>query len=777
MVSSNQPATADSTLAAPSRRVSSGRIALPSRHALAAAGPWLVVALAAVGLIVATVHAAARGAVPGFIPGPGGHIVALDPGSPASAAGLRTGDRVAAINRLPVDDAAWSALHGLPALGDALVSIGSPGRFRLFDLVLMPASTVQFAGDVAALAVAAFLCLAAALSLARPRTGTAAPLLAVSTASASLAVSTSVMAPWHLWIAWIVVPAAALAALTVRTAAGLQVAGQLSPRAVRLPIVVAIPSMLLVFVAMGSHDDQWLVWAMCGAAALSVTAIVSPITNRILRPGTSKALITALSTLCGLIPIWLWPGFTVLSALTGREVHLAYDPAPAALWACAGLAPMAVMDLAVGSRIFSRPAEPLSRLLLSIVAGLAGVGLAWLIVGPVSPAVPPAALAIAGLVIFIAVQQGASALLARYIQAPPAAVEAAIAEVTAHAEEPGTAEHLAAGLVERLARVLHVEYVAITAAESPASPGERILAAHSSAGPEAPGLPPEDCLPEWNPWTNPTAHMMKVPLRGDGAVSGALYLGVSSPGRWPEYDPGDLDRLGLTLGMAIRGRLAAAQLEERANSMVALARRLSQAHEQERANLSRELHDVVAQELIALTRHLRRYNAENLPPPAIWADMLAGAQDALVAIRRICNGLRPAILDLGLVPALRDLISSVAETSDADVGLSVIGQERRLDGDLEFALFRVAQESLSNAIAHAGATMIRVEVEFADRVVVRVRDDGRGFEVPDRFEDLPGDHLGMLGMRERVALHGGQLSVTSARGRGTTVEAWIAPKG
>jgi signal transduction histidine kinase len=89
----------------------------------------------------------------------------------------------------------------------------------------------------------------------------------------------------------------------------------------------------------------------------------------------------------------------------------------------------------------------------------------------------------------------------------------------------------------------------------------------------------------------------------------------------------------------------------------------------------------------------------------------------------------------------------------------------------------VAQESLSNAIAHAGATMIRVEVEFADRVVVRVRDDGRGFEVPDRFEDLPGDHLGMLGMRERIVQHGGQLTVASVEGRGTTVEAWIAPKG
>jgi signal transduction histidine kinase len=535
--------------------------------------------------------------------------------------------------------------------------------------------------------------------------------------------------------------------------------------------------MLPVIVAIARHDDQWLVWALYGAAALSLTAVVSPITNRILLPGKAKALATALGTLCGLLPLWLWPGITILVALTGHEANPAHDPAPSALWACLGLAPAAFVDLAVGSRIFGSHAEQLARLMLSITAGLAAIGLAWLALGPISPAVPYAAVAVAGLAVFIAVQQSAGALLARYMQAPSAAVETAIAEVTAHADEAGTAEQLAAGLAERLARVLHVQYVAITAAESLPSLPERTLATYGSSVPQAPEPSPDNRRSGSIPVSPSTEYVVSVPLRGDGDVAGALHLGVSSHDRWPEYDPGDLDRLGLTLGLAVRSRIAAAQAAERANSMMALARRLSQAHEQERANLSRELHDVVAQELIALTRHLRRYDAENLPPPAIWADMLAGAQDALVAIRRICNGLRPAILDLGLVPALRDLIASVAETSDADIALSVIGRERRFDGDLEFALFRVAQESLSNAVAHAGARVIRVEVEFAEAVVVRVRDDGRGFDVPERFEDLPGDHLGMIGMRERIAQHGGQLNVSSTKGRGTTIEAWISAKG
>ncbi len=284
-----------------------------------------------------------------------------------------------------------------------------------------------------------------------------------------------------------------------------------------------------------------------------------------------------------------------------------------------------------------------------------------------------------------------------------------------------------------------------------------------------------------------------VPLCWNNRQGAVLLLGPRRSGE--PYDAPDLEEIGGLCGvlaLAFGSLDLIASLRERTATLGHLTHRLAHAHEQERAHLSHELHDVVAQELIALTRQLRRYSDGRVAPPAIQADMLASAQDALAATRRICNGLRPAILDLGLVPALRDLVADTAERAAAtEVSLSVSGREQRMVEDLEFALFRVAQEGLTNALTHARARQVRLEVVFEgpdlDRepgpglmvgpgvevttAYLRVRDDGRGFVPPARFEDLPGDHLGLIGMRERLAEFGGQLILTSAPGQGTVLEA------
>jgi signal transduction histidine kinase len=266
-----------------------------------------------------------------------------------------------------------------------------------------------------------------------------------------------------------------------------------------------------------------------------------------------------------------------------------------------------------------------------------------------------------------------------------------------------------------------------------------------------------------------------VPLWWDGAQGGALALGPrAGDDPYPEPDLRQISAIAGTLALALHAQQLVSHLHERTTSLVALTHRLSHAHEQERAHLSRELHDVVAQELIALTRQLQRYGHESPPPPAIWADMLAAAQDALVATRRICNGLRPAMLDLGLVPALRDLVAdTTTRDGGPEVSLALDGSERRLPGEVEFVLFRVAQEGVNNALAHSGARRVRVEACFEGGVCLRVRDDGHGFVVPSRFEDLPGDHLGLIGMRERLAELGGVLILTSTPGHGTVLEARV----
>jgi len=282
-----------------------------------------------------------------------------------------------------------------------------------------------------------------------------------------------------------------------------------------------------------------------------------------------------------------------------------------------------------------------------------------------------------------------------------------------------------------------------------------------------------------------------APLWWNNRQGAVLLLGPRRSGE--PYDVLDLEEIGALCGvlaLAFGSLDLIANLRERTATLGHLTHRLAHAHEQERAHLSHELHDVVAQELIALTRQLRRYSDGRVAPAAIQADMLAAAQDALAATRRICNGLRPAILDLGLVPALRDLVADTAERATAtEVSLSVSGREQRMAEDLEFALFRVAQEGLTNALTHARARQARLEVVFEGpgprmgpgsrtgqseevaTVCLRVRDDGRGFVPPARFEDLPGDHLGLIGMRERLAEFGGQLTLTSTPGQGTVLEA------
>jgi signal transduction histidine kinase len=265
------------------------------------------------------------------------------------------------------------------------------------------------------------------------------------------------------------------------------------------------------------------------------------------------------------------------------------------------------------------------------------------------------------------------------------------------------------------------------------------------------------------------------PLWWNDAQRGVLALGprlADDP-----FDEADLRQLAVlsgVLALALNGQELVHSLSERATTLVTLTHRLSEAHEQERAHLSRELHDVVAQDLIALTRQLRRYGAENVPPPDIWADMLTAAQDALTATRRICNGLRPAILDLGLLPALRDLVAEAGEREGApELSLVVEGEEQRLPAELEFALFRVAQEGVNNAVKHSGARQVRLEICFDDALRLRVRDDGQGFAVPRGPRDVPGDHLGLIGMRERLAQFGGTITITSAPGQGAVLDARV----
>jgi signal transduction histidine kinase len=201
---------------------------------------------------------------------------------------------------------------------------------------------------------------------------------------------------------------------------------------------------------------------------------------------------------------------------------------------------------------------------------------------------------------------------------------------------------------------------------------------------------------------------------------------------------------------------------------------ITQGQEEERKRLARELHDDTAQSLIAL-RHQVEMAQKLLPRDPDQAAELLGAVRVLLAetvegIRRFSRDLRPIYLeDLGFIPALEMLARSDGE--GPSLHSDTTGAVRRLPPDLELAAYRIVQEALNNAIQHANASQIWVAVRFEDtHLVLSVQDDGQGFKAPALPDTLARQgHFGLMGIQERALLYGGQLTIRSALGEGTTV--------
>ena len=197
-------------------------------------------------------------------------------------------------------------------------------------------------------------------------------------------------------------------------------------------------------------------------------------------------------------------------------------------------------------------------------------------------------------------------------------------------------------------------------------------------------------------------------------------------------------------------------------------RRVVAAQELERRRLARELHDETGQALTSILLGLKPL--EDGPANEAVAELHELVVTALQDVRRLAVELRPKVLDdFGLVPALERLAVSFGEQTGLRVDFhSSIGDER-LPAEVETALFRVVQESLTNVVKHSHAENVSIVLtRRGDAVAVVVEDDGAGFDATK-----PGEGVGLLGMRERLALLDGKLDVESAAGRGTTLVAEV----
>ncbi len=205
----------------------------------------------------------------------------------------------------------------------------------------------------------------------------------------------------------------------------------------------------------------------------------------------------------------------------------------------------------------------------------------------------------------------------------------------------------------------------------------------------------------------------------------------------------------------------------------ALSHRLMEVQEEERRNLSRELHDETGQILSALMVRLGLLERDAEVPDQIRmhvAELKAIVSEILDNLHNLAVKLRPASLDrLGLVTALQQYLVEYGRQYHLDVQFELVGVEpsTRLPGEIETALFRIIQESLTNVAVHAQASHVDVLLsQRSDCLVMMIEDDGIGFNpVPLANET----RLGLFGMRERVEMLGGKLIIESSPGKGTTI--------
>jgi two-component system sensor histidine kinase DegS len=210
-----------------------------------------------------------------------------------------------------------------------------------------------------------------------------------------------------------------------------------------------------------------------------------------------------------------------------------------------------------------------------------------------------------------------------------------------------------------------------------------------------------------------------------------------------------------------------------------LAPRIIQAQEEERRRVAREIHDGPAQSMANVV--LRTEVCEKL----IDIDQVAVRKElselremvkkSLQDVRRIIFDLRPMVLDdLGLMPAITRYVETLKERYAINIEMLYTGKQTRLDSIIEVAIYRVIQEALQNIIKHSEAKNVKIIFEIEPQsFTVKINDDGKGFNPQELMDNPKKDSYGLMGMKERLEVLGGQLYINSTIGEGTEIIAII----
>jgi two-component system, NarL family, sensor kinase len=227
--------------------------------------------------------------------------------------------------------------------------------------------------------------------------------------------------------------------------------------------------------------------------------------------------------------------------------------------------------------------------------------------------------------------------------------------------------------------------------------------------------------------------------------------------------------LGITLILA--GTLTLRFTEQKASDakLTLLARKVVHSQEEERAHLSRDLHDGTGQTLVAtkllVESSMNQLGNSNEAVRALLTRALDRLTQALHEVRDMSHRLRPALLDtLGLTAALQSLGEEMFGHNANNFQLEVEGESHELPDDVNTVFFRIAQEAMTNIQKHADSDRVSVRLAFQDDgITMSVHDDGRGFDA-ESMRQNPSRGIGLRNMRERIETVGGQLAVWSQPG-------------
>ncbi|OAT79466.1 histidine kinase [Desulfotomaculum copahuensis] len=254
---------------------------------------------------------------------------------------------------------------------------------------------------------------------------------------------------------------------------------------------------------------------------------------------------------------------------------------------------------------------------------------------------------------------------------------------------------------------------------------------------------------------------LEINLRRLGAMQEKAEKMLTQLGTVLNYLAGDLQDLGSKIG----------ELEQ----IHQLGLSIMRAQEEERRRVAREIHDGPAQAMANIVMRTEYLQAIMDVEPARVKEELKSLQQqvrqGLADVRQIIFDLRPMVLDdLGLIPAIKRYQTEFQNRYNLPVELLVLGGQQRLPAAVEVALFRIFQESLSNIHKHSRARHVLVKLEtLPKKINLVIKDDGCGFNPEAAAENQEEHGYGLVGMRERIQILQGELTISSAPGKGTTI--------